>query len=129
MMMLPKQGPLYLYDLHHSQSSECLQCLIIMHLDDLHLSSFISRIEKDLSVELDLVREVKMDAVFMKKVWQWLVIRLQVSLKTAQRALEKSQDMAAGLLDVRVGVLVGDLFALDIALLESLIEQVTIHLS
>ena len=131
--MLPKQGTLYLYHLNHPESKKCLQCLIIMFLEEPELLSCLDQIEKDLSVELDLFG-IASDAC-MKKVHQWLQIRLLVILKTTQKAIETAEyppsDYSKNerdLKDEQVNELVKELHRLDLQLAQSIFEEIQIHL-
>jgi hypothetical protein len=128
LMMLPKQGPLSLFNLYHPESEKCIQSLIIMFIDESDLLSCLSQIEKDLSVELNLAGIASKTC--MKKVWKWVKVRLQVSIKTNQRGLDAIQRPNEEIVKCQkeVQVMIEELFEHELEVSQAILEQVNINL-
>ena len=128
LMMLPKQGPLSLFNLYHPESEKCIQSLIIMFIDESDLLSCLSQIEKDLSVELNLAGIASKTC--MKKVWKWVKVGLQVSIKTNQRGLDAIQRSNEEIVKCQkeVQVMIEELFEHELEVSQAILEQVNINL-
>ena len=91
---VPTQGPLYLYNLTHPLTNQCLLPLLIQHLEPNMIQQCLKVFKENIEAEIDLWRVASKESVM--KMWGWVSVRVQVSLKTLLNARSRLDDQAYG---------------------------------